>query len=161
MDRLRLSSILLVIIGIAVIAIGVIYISTPRIMSYHENFIGMTHEEISEIDPKLADMMLVFLRGIGVLNIALGTLGIAVSLRSYRKGQKWAWYAMLISYLIVLLPTLVITYYVGAFLAIFGDLVIPVGPFFLILVMLIVFLAAIALPAKEVLRTKSNYIEVS
>ena len=160
MDRLRLSSILLVIIGIAVIAIGVIYISTPRIMSYHENFIGMTHEEISEINPKLADMMLVFLRGIGVLNIGLGTLGIAVSLKSYRKGQKWAWHAMLISYLIVLLPTLVITYYVGAFLAIFGDLVIPVGPFFLILVMLIVFLVAIVLPAKEFSRSKSNFIEV-
>ena len=39
-------------------------------------------------------------------------------------------------------------------------LVIPVGPFFLTLVMLIVFLVAIVLPAKEFLRSKSNFIEV-
>jgi len=129
-------------------------------MSYHEDFIGMTHEEIIDINPRLADMMLVLLKGIGVCSIGLGILGITVSLKSYRQGEKWAWYAMLISYLIVLLPTLTFTYYVGAFLAVFGDLVIPGGPFFFMLVMLIVFLAAIALPAKEVLRQRKSRIEV-
>lgn len=134
-----MASILLVIIAIASIVIGIVYVSTPKIMWYHENFIGMTHEEISGINPKLADMMLVFLRGAGVLNFSLGILGIAVSLRSFREGEKWAWYAMLISYLVAFLPVLAITHYVGA-----------LTPFLVIFIMLVVFLAAIVLSAKEI-----------
>lgn len=139
MDKLRISSILLVIIDIVAIAFGIYYISTPRTPPYQENFIGMTHEEIAEINPNLAQLMLNCFKVIGGSFIAFGILGIHVALKSYRKGEKWAWYGMLIANLIFLLPITVTTYSIGA-----QQLVL------LMIVLLIVFFVAIALPAKKV-----------
>ncbi|MFB0523491.1 MAG: hypothetical protein ACETV1_07025 [Candidatus Bathyarchaeia archaeon] len=140
MDRLKVSSVLLVVIGVAVIAIGVMYISTPRIMSYHENFIGMTHEEIIDINPRLADMMLVLLKGIGVCSIGLGILGIAVSVKIYREGEKWAWYAMLV---------------IGGTVVIGGQILFvttfSILPGILDIILAILWIVGMALPAKEIL----------
>ena len=146
LDKLRVASILLVIIAVITIMFGIVYFFTPchvqwNILGipYHEDFIDMTHGEISKINPKLADSLLLSLKLIGVTFIGLGIWGIAVSLNSYRKGEKWAWYATLITNLVVLIPLLVISHSVEA----------PVFP--IVLIMFIVFLIAILLPAKEVL----------
>ena len=139
LDKLGISSILLVIIDIVAIAFGIYYISTPRTPPYQENFIGMTHEEIAEINPNLAQLMLNCFKVIGGTFISFGILGIHVALKSYRKGEKWAWCGMSIAHLIFLLPIAVTTYSIGA-----------QQLFLLMLVLLIVFFVAIALPAKKV-----------
>ena len=140
MDKLGISSILLVIIEIVAIVFGIYYISTPRTPPYQENFIGMTHEEIREINPNLAQLMLNCFKVIGGTFISFGILGIHVALKSYRKGEKWAWRGMSIAHLIFLLSIAVTTYSIGA-----------QQLFLLMLVLLIVFFVAIALPAKKVL----------
>ncbi|MFQ6107226.1 MAG: hypothetical protein ACE5QF_06530 [Thermoplasmata archaeon] len=139
MDRLKVSSILLVIAAVITIIFGLVYLTTPRLLSYHEDFIGMTHDEISEINPKLTDMMLTFLRAIGTTFVVIGMMWTAVSLKSFRRGEKWAWSAMLITGLATLIPVIAISFYVGA----------PVV--YAVIAVLIIFMIAIALPAKEFL----------
>jgi hypothetical protein len=98
----------------------------------------MTFEQVGEINPNLAQLMLNCLRVIGGSFLAFGILGIHVALKSYRKGEKWAWYGMTIANLIFLLPITATVYSIGA-----------QQLFLLMLVLLILFFVAIALPAKS------------
>lgn len=126
---MNIYSIPFIIISIVSIIFGILYLLSPRIMTYHEDFIGMKHEELN---PKVAELMLVFLKTIGCLFIGFGTLGMGISVKAYP--NKWAWYTVLIAYSIVLIPLLFITHHVKAWV------------FWLVLVLSVMFLIAITLP---------------
>jgi len=72
--RLRVASILLYIISGVAILYGFVYMFTPRIMPYHERFLGVTQDKL---DPKVIFLILTLLKGAGAASIAMG-VGIAM-----------------------------------------------------------------------------------
>ena len=108
--NLKIASFLLYMISVVVIFFGILYLFTPKIMPYHEIYLGMSHEQLQ---PKVAALLLSAMRIIGFLSIALGlALGIIIRF-PFQKGEPWSWWLILVIWLIVLLPLLFITLRIG------------------------------------------------
>lgn len=55
---------------------------------------GTSWEELKTSYPEMADLLDVETRIIGSLWVGLGLIGAAVSLTGFKRGEKWAWWAM-------------------------------------------------------------------
>ena len=137
---LKAASILLIIVALFSVIIGIVYIARGTLMEYREVFIGMTMEELGEDNPRLAILAEIFVRLAGTLFIGVGVLSIAVIHYGLRKAERWAWWATLIGMGAVSGPMVVITNPVGGF------------PQTLAIVLLLLFVIAIGIAAREVFR---------
>lgn len=137
---LKAASIILIIVAVFSVIIGVVYIATGALMEYHEAFIGMTMEKLSEDNPRLATLAGIFVRLAGTLFIGVGLLSIAVIYYGLRKAERWAWWATLIGMGVVSGPMVAITNPVGGF------------PWTLAIVLLVMFVIAVGLAAREVFK---------
>jgi hypothetical protein len=137
---LKATSIILVIVALFSVIIGIVYIARGTLMEYHEVFIGMTMEELGEDNTKLATLAGIFVRLAGTLFIGVWVLSIAIIHYGLRKAERWAWWATLIRMGVVNGPMLAITSPAGGF------------PWKLAIFLLIVFVIAIGLAAREVFK---------
>lgn len=55
--------------------------------------IGMTWAQLSSSDPRIANFLASTLVDDGISGVGLAIFGMLVSATSFRKGEKWAWYA--------------------------------------------------------------------
>ena len=53
---------------------------------------GVTWSQLMSIDPKFASFLASTLVDDGISGVGLAVFGMVVSMTSYRKGEKWAWY---------------------------------------------------------------------
>lgn len=117
---------------------------------YLENWMAMMNEEflpptISEIrvfSPKLVDFMLFVIQGYGLFVLFGSLLFCIVALIPYRKGEKWAWYAMLVTGAIVTGAMIFMITYMTSHVIVS-------------IIMIIIWIAGLALPAKEILSKPS------
>lgn len=135
---LKVASTILIIVALFSFVIGVVYVVKGTLMPYHEEFIGMTVEDIANLNPNLATLAAVFIRLAGTLFVSAGILLIAVIHYGLRKAERWAWWATLIGMGVANGPMVAITRPVGGF------------PWTLAIVMLILFVIGIALAARGV-----------
>ena len=146
--NLNIGAVLLVIYGIWGVFEGLI--SSLMGEWYLENWMAMMNEEflpptISEIrafSPELLDFMLFVLQGYGLFILFGSLLFCIVALIPYRKGEKWAWYAMLVTGAIVTGAMVVMITHMTSHAAIS-------------IIMIIIWIAGLALPAKEILSKPS------
>ncbi|MFO7773723.1 MAG: hypothetical protein R6V59_07305 [Dehalococcoidia bacterium] len=137
---LKAASIILIIVALFSFIIGVVYVAQGTLMGYHQEFIGMTMEELAELNPNLATLAAIFIRLAGTLFVSVGILLIAVINYGLRKAARWAWWATLIGMGVVNAPLVAITRPVGGF------------PWTSAIVMLIMFIIGIGLAAREVFK---------
>jgi hypothetical protein len=137
---LKAASIILIILALISFVVGIVYATTGAFMPYHQQFVGITMEEVREFNPHLADMVAVFIRSMGTLMISVGILLTAVVYYGLRKAERWAWWATLIGFGVTDAPMVAITKPVGGL------------PWTLAIVTLVVFLIAIGLAAREVFK---------
>lgn len=117
---------------------------------YLENWMAMMNEEflpptISEIrvfSPKLLDFMLFVTQTYGLFILFGSLLFCIVALIPYRKGEKWAWYAMLVTGAIVTGASIIMIAYMTSHAIVS-------------IIMIILWIAGLALPAKEILSKPS------
>jgi len=143
--RLNVASALLVIIGILLLFEGLMALFLPEatlgdwISGTNEELRPPTVSEIRGLGQNLLDYITYKTQWFGLVILFFSLLWIVISLIPYRKGEKWAWYAMLV---------------IGGF-TVFGSFVLSYigetsqAPVFLIFVIL--WIVALALPAKEIL----------
>ena len=55
---------------------------------------GMTRDELASISPGFASYLVLGSRTLGVILSGVAFFGMAISLKSYRRGEKWSWYAL-------------------------------------------------------------------
>ncbi len=67
--RIKFASALFYIAGGVSILLGLIYLLSPRILPFHEQFLGIKYEQLA---PRVADLMIRFMRDLGGTFIALG-----------------------------------------------------------------------------------------
>jgi hypothetical protein len=137
---LKVSSTILIVVALFAVIIGVVYLAKGTLMPYHEDFLGENAMQAITEHPALATLATIFIRLTGTLFLSAGILLIAVIHYGLKRNERWAWWATLIGMGIVNGLTAVITTPIGGF------------PWILAMILLVVFLLAIALAGREVFK---------
>ncbi|MGA9111922.1 MAG: hypothetical protein ACLPSL_13090 [Smithella sp.] len=108
--RLKVAAIMLYVFAVFLILFGLLYLLSPRIMPYHERFLGKTFEQL---DPKTATLSLASLKVVGALALSMG-IGFVMMIRfQFSRGDRYAWWIILVMSLVALVPITVISFYIG------------------------------------------------
>ena len=70
--------------------------STPILQSGYEGFTGHSWSELNANSPTNADFITLLFRMYGSFNFAFGLLAIAITVTAFRRGESWAWWALLV-----------------------------------------------------------------
>ena len=108
--RLKVATIMLYVFAAYIILFGLVYLISPRLMPYHERFLGKTFEEL---DPKMATLGLATMKVVGALALSMG-IGFVLMIRfQFSRGDRYAWWIILVMSLLALVPIAVITFFIG------------------------------------------------
>ena len=108
--RLKVAAIMLYVFAAFLILFGLVYLSSPRIMPYHERFLGKTFEKL---DPKMATLGVATMKVVGALALSMG-IGFVLMIRfQFSRGDRYAWWIILVMSLLALVPIAVITFFIG------------------------------------------------
>jgi hypothetical protein len=70
--------------------------STPILVAEYENFTGLSWIELKTASPKIAEFITILFRMYGTFNVAFGLMTVAISVSAFRRGKRWAWWALLV-----------------------------------------------------------------
>ena len=84
-----------------VISLLWIFLTEAGFTSDFEAYVGQTYSEYIADSPRHAEMYLITKRLIGVQMLPISVLIILITQKSYSKGEKWSWYALLIAGIVV------------------------------------------------------------
>ena len=63
---------------------------------------GERWSQLASASPKTAEFASILFRLYGSYNVAFGTLAVAITLTAFRRGETWAWWALLVGNTIAL-----------------------------------------------------------
>ena len=70
--------------------------AAPILAAGYENFTGLSWSELASTSPQTQAFITVLFRLYGVFNVAVGVFAIAVTVTAFRRGERWAWWALLL-----------------------------------------------------------------
>ncbi|NVM52684.1 MAG: hypothetical protein HWN66_03190 [Candidatus Helarchaeota archaeon] len=141
----KIGSSILLIVNVVLILFGCIYAIRAELMPYHIEFIGAsTYDTIANNYPNVLILSQLMIMLVGFLFLSIGTVYTFIWYYSFRKGEKWAWLAILVSGALILIPLMYVILIVAGF-----GFPFPVG-----CVSLILWVVAMAFTAKEALGTE-------
>ena len=79
----------------------------PIVASEYEGFTGQSWSELVSTSPKTAAFATVIFRVYGAYNVAFGVLTIFIAATAFRRGERWAWWALLLGNTITLVSAMV------------------------------------------------------
>ena len=74
----------------------------PILPAGYEGYTGGSWAQLVATNPMAARYMEVLYRMYGIFNFIFGLLTVAITLTAFRKGERWAWWALLVGNLIAL-----------------------------------------------------------
>lgn len=69
---------------------------TPILTAGYEGFTGGSWSELAGASPMTARYIVVLFRMYGIFNVVFGLMAIAISVTAFRRGERWAWWALLV-----------------------------------------------------------------
>jgi hypothetical protein len=79
---------------------------TPILTAGYEGFTNGSWSELAATAPMTAKYIEVLFRMYGVFNVAFGLMASAIALTAFRRGDGWAWWALLVGNTIVLVSAM-------------------------------------------------------
>ena len=70
--------------------------STPILTAGYESFSKGSWSELVQTSPRTAGYITLLFRTYGAYNVAFGLLAIAITATAFRRGDPWAWWALLV-----------------------------------------------------------------
>ena len=70
--------------------------STPILTAGYEGFTGASWQDLVATSPKTADYTTLLFRMYGIYGVGLSLLAIAIAASGFRRGESWAWWALLV-----------------------------------------------------------------
>jgi hypothetical protein len=131
-----------------VVSLAWVFVTEVMFVSIYAGYAGQTLSDALAGHSKPAELWLITQRLVGVELVAISLLMIFITQRSYSKGEKWSWFALLIAGAVMwgsLIGYKVVT---GYFDPTLSSTTFIIGAVF--------FVIAISLPAKEILGRKSE-----
>jgi len=135
---LNVGSALLFVLGIISVFFGLYSAFLPSsVMFSNEDLLGITVTGLQNFSPKVVEYMELYHQLYGLYLLSFGLFLVVVSLIPFKRGEKWAWYATLV---------------IGG-IALLGQLILAkkMVSTTLSTILIILWIAALALPAKEIL----------
>jgi hypothetical protein len=80
---------------------------TPILAAEYEGFTGHSWSELVRTSPLTAAFATVIFRVYGAFNVAFGLMGIFVAVTAFRRGERWAWWALLAGNTITLVSAMI------------------------------------------------------
>jgi len=71
--------------------------SAPILAAGYEGFTASSWSELAGTSPKIASFMTALFRVYGAYCAAFGLLTVAIAVTAFRRGEAWAWWALLLS----------------------------------------------------------------
>ena len=75
---------------------------TPILIAEYEGYTGAAWSEFITSSPKQAELLTILFRMYCIYCVIFGFLGVAIAATAFRRGERWAWWALLISNTIAL-----------------------------------------------------------
>jgi hypothetical protein len=76
--------------------------SVPILPAGYEGFTRSSWPALAASSPAIAGYMTLLFRVYGAYNVAFGVLAVAITITPFRRGEGWAWWALLLGYTIAL-----------------------------------------------------------
>ncbi len=70
--------------------------STPILTAGYEGFTGGSWQQLVATAPKAAEYTTLLFRMFGTYGVAFSLLAIAIAAKGFRRGERWAWWALLV-----------------------------------------------------------------
>jgi hypothetical protein len=70
--------------------------STPILSAGYEGFTGGSWQDLVATAPKTAEYSTLLFRMYGIYGVGLSLLAIAIAATGFRRGEQWAWWALLV-----------------------------------------------------------------
>ena len=88
--------------------------SKPILAAGYEGLTGRSWQELMTTSPAAAAFMRVLFRVYGAYVVALGLLASSVAVTAFRRGERWAWWALLVGNTIALVSAMTYDWTVNA-----------------------------------------------
>jgi hypothetical protein len=76
--------------------------STPILAAGYEGYTRNSWQELANTSPASAEFMTLLFRTYGAYNVAFGLVTVAIAATAFRRGESWAWWALLLGNTITL-----------------------------------------------------------
>lgn len=76
--------------------------SVPIIAAEYQSFTGHSWSELASASPIMCEFVTVIYRAYGAYNVVFGLMAGAIAITAFRRGDRWAWWAVLIGHTIAL-----------------------------------------------------------
>ena len=70
--------------------------SAPILKAGYEGYTGYSWSELIATSPNAAEFMTLVFRMYGIYGVAFSLMGIAIAVTAFRRGDGWAWWALLV-----------------------------------------------------------------
>ena len=70
--------------------------STPILQAEYANFTGYSWTEFTIATPNAVDFLTLVFRMYGIYGVGFSLMGIAIAVTAFRRGESWAWWALLV-----------------------------------------------------------------
>jgi len=109
---MKKARILLYIVAMTAMIFGLVYLFSPSIMPYHEQFLGMKHENLN---PRIAKLLVTLMKICGSAFLVIGIALAALVRIPFSRYEKWAEKMIYVIAFGTLLPLLGLTINIGLF----------------------------------------------
>jgi hypothetical protein len=114
--RHNAASVLILIVDVGLIAWGLMAAAwpdrllgpggTPILTAGYEGFSKASWSDLTSTAPMTAKYIEIVFRMYGVFNVAFGLMAAAVAVTAFRRGDLWAWWALLVGHTITLVAAM-------------------------------------------------------
>jgi hypothetical protein len=111
--RVGFCSVLLIIVAAVALLYGLMYCFIPTPAPYHLKYMQIEFEELKSSSPRIAKMLMINLRVIGVNFLALGILALGIALGPFKRAERWVWITAFPALLVLLIPILLVSIKIG------------------------------------------------
>jgi hypothetical protein len=116
MKRRQIAWVLILIVDVGLVAWGAMAAALPDFLlgpggkpilpAGYEGFTGSSWSELVRTAPMTAEYIGVLFRMYGVFNMVFGLMAIAITVTAFRRGDGWAWWALLLGNTIALVSAM-------------------------------------------------------
>jgi hypothetical protein len=124
MKRRQIAWIIILIVDVAYVAWGAMAAVTPDglpgpggrgiLPAGYEGYSGSSWSELLRTSPMTAKYMIVLFRTYGIHCVVFGLLGSAIAVTAFRRGDRWAWWALLVGNTLALVSAMSYDWIVNA-----------------------------------------------
>ena len=116
MKRRQIAWILILIVDVGLVAWGAMAAALPDFLlgpggkpilpAGYEGFTGSSWSELVHTAPMTAGYIGLLFRMYGVFNVLFGLMAIAIAVTAFRRGEQWAWWALLVGNTVALVSAM-------------------------------------------------------